>query len=87
MWSLYESGLFPQSAPWGNCATLQYTSLNPFENQVYFHVLCLVAVTPAGRMSLNPFENQVYFHTPSPISRCLRLTNRLNPFENQVYFH
>ena len=35
--------------------------LNPFENQVYFHVV--VDKTLKELLgSLNPFENQVYFH-------------------------
>ena len=37
-------------------------SLNPFENQVYFHDMDIDAEWAIYGMCLNPFENQVYFH-------------------------
>ena len=41
-------------------------SLNPFENQVYFHKAWSLFVWKMKKC-LNPFENQVYFHGKPPL--------------------
>ena len=62
-------------------------SLNPFENQVYFHIWVVYAYDHDEDIRLNPFENQVYFHIWVVYAYDHDEDIRLNPFENQVYFH
>ena len=72
---------------WLNQLASSQARLNPFENQVYFHLIFSWYDYPHRKKCLNPFENQVYFHhSDYPITECTQ-EQGLNPFENQVYFH
>ena len=47
---------------------MRENGLNPFENQVYFYVVCCFELL-CKRPGLNPFENQVYFYNRHKVAK------------------